>query len=318
MRRTVLHAAVPLALVAAVSGCGGSLPLTGGGATKTLVTGTGRQEITPLSLRRVGNKVEVTIRVRNASGQVQYADPAIMTRLDVGTAKTVDGLEGCASSPGFPLSPHLGPGDTMVGCLGFTLPAGTSPRQLQYGGRSRGLGPTGLAWDAGSIPGSAPATVDAPPVPVGRPAGTPATLTGRDYGSEPNVDAGDQSVDTRIQVTPDSLTDPAPTDRFENPALGNRVVALRLTIRNTGSHPFWALPDSELLLWDAEGHAHDGDVTVTSTAGPLFEGQLIQPGGQASGWVTCQLPQRAALTRIEYVLEYGGAGAVASWKPTRT
>jgi Domain of unknown function (DUF4352) len=291
-------------LAAAGSGCGGSLLPAGG--TKAA----GNVEVTPLSLRRQGSAVEVQIRVRNLTGQVAYVDPPIETHLDVGTSKPLTGLGRCAGATGFPLTSVLGPGDTIAGCLGFSLPAGATPKTLQYG---RGLAGPALSWNAGSIPGIARGTVDAPPAPVTARLGTPATVTGTDFGSEPTGQAA-QYVPTSVAVTPDTLTDPAPTGQFDHPDDGNRVVAVRVTLRNTGTRPYWALPDSELLLWDSEGHAYGGDVTVTTSMGPMFRGQVVPPGGQATGWVSYQVPRRAVLSRVEYVLSQGGTGAVASWK----
>src|SRR3954469_7746126 len=115
MRRTVLCGVFAL-LAAAGSGCGGSLLPAGG--TRTA----GNVEVTPLSLRRQGSTVEVKVRVRNLSRQVVYVDPPIETHLDIGTPKPLTGLGHCAGAAGFPLSSVLGPGDTIAGCLGFTLP----------------------------------------------------------------------------------------------------------------------------------------------------------------------------------------------------
>jgi hypothetical protein len=303
MRRTVLCGVVAL-LAATGSGCGGSL--LPAGTTRTA----GNVEVTPLSLHRQGRTVEVQVRVRNLSRQVAYVDPPIETHLDIGTLKPLSGLGHCAGAAGFPLTSMLGPGDTIVGCLGFTLPAGAAPKTLQYGGSLAG---PALTWDAGSIPAIGRSTTDAPPVPVTARLGTPATVTGKDFGTEPTGQAAEY-VDARVTVTPDPLTDPAPTGEFDHPEDGNRVVAVRVTLRNTGTRPYWALPDGELLLWDSEGHAYDGDVTVTTSIGPMFRGQVVPPGGQATGWISYQLPRRALLTRVEYVLTQGGTSAVAFWK----
>lgn len=292
-------------LAAAGSGCGGSLFSTGD--TKTA----GNLEVTPLSLHQAGRTVAVQLRVRNTSGRIAFVDPPIETHLDIGTLKPLDGLGHCTGAAGFPLTSTLGPGDAITGCLAFSLPPGAAPKTLQYGHSLAG-GP-GMSWDAGSIPAIGAGTADAPPAPATAGLDTPATVTGKDFGSEPTGQSAEY-VDARVTVTPNSLNDPAPTGQFDHPEEGNRVVAVRVTLRNAGTRPYWALPDSELLLWDSEGHAYGGDVTVTTSLGPMFQGQVVPPGGQATGWISYQLPQHATLTRLEYVLAQGDSHAVAFWK----
>jgi hypothetical protein len=135
--------------------------------------------------------------------------------------------------------------------------------------------------------------------------GEPITLTGLDTGS-------------RAAVTALEIVDPTTaTDSISAPAAGNRYVAIRFQIENTGTVLYDDSPDNSAELVDATGRQFPATTLLSVAAGPLFPSTItVHPGEKALGYVVFEVPVGSRITGVHFALDSGYADDWGLWPVT--
>lgn len=179
------------------------------------------------------------------------------------------------------------PGDVRTGWVTFEIPSDVEPAALMWTPDS-GFSDTHARWDLLAAPVT---PAKAPGVIVGStPVGTPIELTG---------------TDSSVTFTVNRLFDPATPAEFFEPEPGWRLVAVELTVLNTGSTPYDESPDVAATIIDALGQ-QEFSLFSQTLDGPPFEGALsLAPGESATGVITFAVPATSVVVKLQMALEFG-------------
>lgn len=184
-------------------------------------------------------------------------------------------------------------GDQLSGWVTFELRNGVQPTALETG--------TPVLWDLQS--------------------GTPTSPTGEALAGEAALgSSAEYRTIENFTVTAHQVVDPTtPANASSTPHPGNRLVAVRISIRNDGDSPERVYrPRGDLRAVTRSGFRHTPTARL-STAGdpiPFAEvaacGVCLAPGATTSGWVVYEIPIGEPVVRLD-LLRFSQATS-ASWR----
>ncbi|MGI8688829.1 MAG: DUF4352 domain-containing protein [Thermomicrobiales bacterium] len=107
-----------------------------------------------------------------------------------------------------------------------------------------------------------------------------------------------RKVNGRLAITLYQIRDPSPVRSGESPKAGTRVVAIDVTMENTGSDAFdynafeWYAQTTDDRVYEAAGFESALDPYLTSGS--------LAAGEKARGWISFVIPQGNALSTVKY------------------
>ncbi|MEW2527754.1 DUF4352 domain-containing protein [Streptomyces sp. NPDC047071] len=124
----------------------------------------------------------------------------------------------------------------------------------------------------------------------------------------------------RLDVTALKVVDPATgANAYLGPDSGNRFVAVRFRLENTGDGPYKDSPSNGAQLIDTVGQRFDASWVAETTAGPSFPGSVtLSSGDTALGYVTFELPRTARPEKVQFAMDSGFSDDVGVWDLTAT
>ncbi|MEV7545344.1 hypothetical protein [Streptomyces sp. NPDC089915] len=129
-------------------------------------------------------------------------------------------------------------------------------------------------------------------------------------GSGETVSLDGDRPGERLDVTLTRVVDPA----GPAPAPGaDRLVAVELRLRNTGTVPYEDSPAPAAHLLDTTGRRFTGLSGATDAGQALPDAVTLAPGGSATGYVTFRLPSEARPAAVQFALDGGLGDDVAHW-----
>jgi len=186
-------------------------------------------------------------------------------------------------------------GDQRAGWLTFELPNGVQPTEL-----------------VGNL------SATKPTVTVGLTSGTASVPTGQVTPGEFGLATARPwaNLEEMYTVTVHEVVDPAaPASQFATPEAGNRLVAVRMSVRNdntTASKVF--LAPSSLDAVTSEGFAYE-ETFKSTTAGEDIPFEDVAPGATTSGWVVYEIPTTQTLVKFSLrEFRLTGENQISSWR----
>ncbi|MEU6309886.1 hypothetical protein [Streptomyces sp. NPDC047014] len=147
----------------------------------------------------------------------------------------------------------------------------------------------------------APAAVPAVPVDDGVPGGggVPVRPAGKEARVGDSVRVRGSQVGRHLQVELGAYVDPAiSADRNFAPPAGKRWVAASMSFVNVGGASYGAL--GRMWAHDSAGRRHPVVRTGELTTGKTVVFDSLEVGERAEGWVVFEIPENAAIRRIQY------------------
>ncbi|WP_405785201.1 DUF4352 domain-containing protein [Streptomyces sp. NBC_01378] len=105
-------------------------------------------------------------------------------------------------------------------------------------------------------------------------------------------------------------------EKFENdaksaigvlePAAGNRLVAAKFTIVETGTGAYQDSGYAEANVFDANGQGYQGKPGIPTVGDSLGPNMIIKPGERVTGWIVFEVPKDAKITSVTYLMEKVG------------
>lgn len=118
---------------------------------------------------------------------------------------------------------------------------------------------------------------------------------------------------SEMQVTLLAVKDPArSTNQFLQPDPGNRYVAVRLRIRNTGTAVYDDSPSNGADVVDTEDQSYDA--SIFNPVEPALGSPTIRPGDQRVGWITFEVSEAAGLRTLQFALDSGFGPQTGEWE----
>lgn len=101
---------------------------------------------------------------------------------------------------------------------------------------------------------------------------------------------------------------------FAKPGKGQRLVAVRFMIKNTGTALYDDSPAYGAKLVDGDGHTYD-PLEAAVANGPGFGNNVkLRHGQSKSGYIVFLVPKIAKIVNVEYALNAGYAADSAQWE----
>ncbi|WP_405816281.1 MULTISPECIES: hypothetical protein [unclassified Streptomyces] len=140
----------------------------------------------------------------------------------------------------------------------------------------------------------------------------PALLGAAPDGSGETISLAGNEPGLRLDVTLTRVVDPASPTGPESTG-GDRLVATRFSLENTGTAVYEDSPAPSAHLLDTTGRRFTGTDTAT-TAGPGFPRTVaLGPGASAEGFITFRIPVGAEPAAVQFALDTGLADDVGHW-----
>ncbi|WP_413803560.1 DUF4352 domain-containing protein [Streptomyces iranensis] len=105
-------------------------------------------------------------------------------------------------------------------------------------------------------------------------------------------------------------------EKFENhaksaigvlePAAGNRLVAAKFTIVETGTGTYQDSGYAEANVFDVNGQGYQGKAGTPTVGDSLGPNMIIKPGERVTGWIVFEVPKDAKITSVTYLMEKVG------------
>ncbi len=157
-------------------------------------------------------------------------------------------------------------------------------------------------------------------------AGTEVTSTpdGPQEGQQPRAEAGrtakvgdkitlaGSDENLKVAVTVLKVVNTRSTDAFE-PEKGNRFVAVRIALKNTGTLPYDDSPSNGAKLLDADDQQYDAALVTGVAAGPLLDSVKMAPGKGRQGVIVFSVPKSAKPASFQFTLDSGFAPQTGEW-----
>lgn len=118
--------------------------------------------------------------------------------------------------------------------------------------------------------------------------------------------------EARVKVTLLKVVNDATPEDFREPKEGNRVVALKLKLKNLTAATYEDYVTNGARLVDAKGKKHDAP--ALGAVDPHLGQIKLAKNGTATGWITFEVPEGVGLSKFTYELNSGFGGQVATWK----
>ncbi|MFG2662439.1 hypothetical protein [Streptomyces sp. NPDC048425] len=90
------------------------------------------------------------------------------------------------------------------------------------------------------------------------------------------------------------------------PAAGNRLVAAKFTIVETGTGTYSDTGYAGANVFDANGQGYQGKPGTPTIGKSLGTQVIVAPGERVSGWVVFEVPEDAEITAVTYLMEAVG------------
>lgn len=123
------------------------------------------------------------------------------------------------------------------------------------------------------------------------------------------------STDTRLDVTLLELADPAPPTEFFEPEPGNKLVAIRLRLVNTGSADYTDTPTIGAVLIDSSSQQYTSAFFSTQL-GPDLGSVRILPDDVRTGWITFEVAEAVTPAKLQWTADAGFADDIGQWDLT--
>lgn len=234
--------------------------------------------------------VSVLVTLKPVTGDYSACGSGLRLELRTSTGSLVEQDPGQIAEGGpFSGCSRVAVGDQFSGWVTFELPNGIQPVALETG--------TGISVDLQS--------------------GTPTSPTGQVPGGESALGALTEYNFAGLEifaVTANEVVDPAtPAAGSIQPLVGNRFVAVRISIRNDGDSPKATFrPEADFRVVTSTGFRHGGRDGAVSTSGSRINvQQQIAVGATTSGWLVYEIPVGEQVARI--ALKPPTFVATASW-----
>lgn len=122
------------------------------------------------------------------------------------------------------------------------------------------------------------------------------------------------SSGTAIQVTVVKVIDPAAgADEFDQASAGDRLVAVQLQIKNTGTAVYADDPDIDVTLIDSTGQQYQ--ISLNQVTEPKLNSGLTLGTGQSTlGVEVFEVGKSVELSGFQYQLQDGLSRSVGQWK----
>lgn len=173
-------------------------------------------------------------------------------------------------------------------------------------GGSDKAGPTGPTKGAGSSSTAQPAGEQSP----GATAGSAQAPVGK-LGDTLKLVGMEGSLNGTGTIEADFTL-----EKFENqaksaigvlePAAGNRLVAAKFTIVETGTGTYQDSGYAEANVFDANGQGYQGKPGTPTVGDSLGPNLIIKPGERVTGWIVFEVPKDAKITSVTYLMEKVG------------
>ncbi|MEZ5098981.1 MAG: DUF4352 domain-containing protein [Thermoleophilia bacterium] len=116
----------------------------------------------------------------------------------------------------------------------------------------------------------------------------------------------------RVQVTLLKVVNDATPEEFREPKAGNRVVALKLKLKNLTARTYEDYVTNGARLVDARGKTRKAP--ALGSVEPHLGQIKLARNGTATGWITFEVPEGVAISKFKYELNSGFGGQVATWR----
>jgi Domain of unknown function (DUF4352) len=130
--------------------------------------------------------------------------------------------------------------------------------------------------------------------------GDSITLQGSDSGLE-------------MRVTVQDVIDPAPFEQYFGPGRGKKLVAVKLSLANTGTKVYNDSPSNGATIIDRQDQGYTTALLPT-TACPDLGSPTIRPDDRRSGCITFEVPKRAKLRAFQFTLDSGFGPETGEWQ----
>ena len=169
-----------------------------------------------------------------------------------------------------------------------TRPATTSPRTAPA---------TRDSVEDTGVPFSIPPLTDPPST-----GAAPSTSAGAPSGGPVPIGATVDSTADHLRFTVLDMIDDAPAGEFSKPAAGDKFVAIRINVANTGAGPANTFADVSATLIDA-GRQRFNPTFTDADVGPSYLVFTIPAGDMRSGWLTFEVPEASSPQRFQWQLD---------------
>ena len=122
----------------------------------------------------------------------------------------------------------------------------------------------------------------------------------------------------KISITLLKVLDPAQQDpnSFDQPASGKKFVAPQFEVKNVGSAVYDDAPLNDVSVFSSTNEQYGTTIVTDLTAGAMLgaSGSLrLSPGQSAVGYVVCEVPMGAKVSRVQYTPSSGFSNQTAQW-----
>jgi hypothetical protein len=143
---------------------------------------------------------------------------------------------------------------------------------------------------------------------VAEPAPTPDDVA--KVGSTITLAGNDDAL--QMAATLLAVKDPAhAASEWMAPDAGNRYVAVRVSLRNTGSIAYDDSPSNGAVVVDSQDQSYDA--SMADVIEPGLGSPKIAVGKRRVGWITFEVPKRAKLVTFQLTLDSGFAEQTGEW-----
>jgi hypothetical protein len=169
--------------------------------------------------------------------------------------------------------------------------------------------PAATVVETVTVPSSASTEQTAPATTEQTPPATTDSATPADGAAK----TGDTiAVNDGMAVTVLAVRDPARSpDQYNRPEPGNRWVAIKVKVQNTGDTALQINTDNDTRLLDGESQEYEPE--IGGLVKPALYSPTIAPGGKRVGWVTFQVPKKLKIDQFQYTTE-SGFGDAGLWQ----
>jgi hypothetical protein len=146
------------------------------------------------------------------------------------------------------------------------------------------------------------------PVPM-PPTGTQTTQVGRAM-TLAGLSAGEQ-----VSVTVTKVYNYAqPADQYNEPTAGEKLFAVALRFKNTGSSEYSDSPGNSVTIYDSNGGSYQTDFYDAIECSSFQPTINVQVGSSSVGCVVFDVPNDAKITKVQVILDSGYGPQTGEWK----
>ncbi|MFG2076014.1 DUF4352 domain-containing protein [Nonomuraea maritima] len=117
----------------------------------------------------------------------------------------------------------------------------------------------------------------------------------------------------KVTVTVARVVDRATPDRLSQPDTGKRLVAVEVTLQNSGQAVYDDSPSNGAILIDGEGQQYRTTLRTVQEGQGLGGGVTINTGDIRKGVIVFELPESASPAKFQFTLNSGFADQTGEW-----